>query len=48
MAEAALIYELLFPNVPVVYLFLQKMVGLHFGRLVHKQIWSPCTQGIHD
>jgi hypothetical protein len=39
MTEVEQIFGLLFSAVQVKY---QKRVGLYFGRLFHKRIWSPC------
>jgi hypothetical protein len=33
--------ELPFSTVKFMHKFLQKLFGLHFGRLFHKPIWSP-------
>jgi hypothetical protein len=46
ITEVAHIFGLLFSTVPVTYVsayFEQKWVGLHFGRLFQKRIWSPCS-----
>jgi hypothetical protein len=35
------ILDYFLPDIPVTYLFWQQWIGLHFGRLFHKHIWSP-------
>jgi hypothetical protein len=42
--EIAQIIGLLFSTVKAVHYFHKKWIGLHFGRLFHKRIWSPWTQ----
>jgi hypothetical protein len=39
------IFVLLFHTVKVMSCFWRKLVGIHFGQLYHKHIWSPCQQG---
>jgi hypothetical protein len=42
MTEVVQILGLLFPQYKLRVDFSKKWVGIHFGRLFHKLIWSPC------